>query len=137
MTGERLFCARSSLAAEGLGAEYCKVLEFVPAENRFLVRAGVGWDHSSPPPERLRWKMEHLDPAGENDWAALAMKVIGQRFLGLGGSNFARVFLETLFAPHSPRCCVAYQRRFSEGHKRLIRIHNAQERTCAQSSLSN
>ena len=25
-------------------AEFCKVLEHIPAENRFLVRAGVGWD---------------------------------------------------------------------------------------------
>ena len=32
------------LTAEGLGAEYCKVLEFIPDENRLLVRAGVGWD---------------------------------------------------------------------------------------------
>ena len=24
-------------------AEFCKVLEYIPAENRFLVRAGVGW----------------------------------------------------------------------------------------------
>src|SRR3954469_7264686 len=31
------------MAAEGLRAEYCKVLEFIPAENRLLVRAGVGW----------------------------------------------------------------------------------------------
>jgi len=31
------------LAAEGLGAEFCKVLEYLPAENRLLVRAGVGW----------------------------------------------------------------------------------------------
>jgi two-component sensor histidine kinase len=31
------------LVAEGLEAEYCKVLEYLPAENRFLVRAGVGW----------------------------------------------------------------------------------------------
>jgi two-component sensor histidine kinase len=31
------------MTAEGLGAEYCKVLEFIPAENRLLVRAGVGW----------------------------------------------------------------------------------------------
>ena len=29
--------------AEGLGAEYCKVMEYIPAENRLLVRAGVGW----------------------------------------------------------------------------------------------
>ena len=32
------------LAAEGLDAELCKILEFHPAENRFLLRAGLGWD---------------------------------------------------------------------------------------------
>ena len=32
------------ITAEGLSAEYCKVLEYIPAENRLLVRAGVGWD---------------------------------------------------------------------------------------------
>jgi two-component sensor histidine kinase len=32
------------LTAEGLRTEFCKVLEYVPAENRLLVRAGVGWD---------------------------------------------------------------------------------------------
>ena len=32
------------MTAEGLGAEYCKVLEYIPAEKRLLVRAGVGWD---------------------------------------------------------------------------------------------
>ena len=32
------------MTAEGLDAEYCKVLEYIPAENRLLVRAGVGWD---------------------------------------------------------------------------------------------
>jgi two-component sensor histidine kinase len=31
------------LVAEGLPAEFCKVLEFKPAENSFTVRAGVGW----------------------------------------------------------------------------------------------
>ena len=31
------------LTAEGLGTQFCKVLEYVPGENRFLVRAGVGW----------------------------------------------------------------------------------------------
>ena len=31
------------LTAEGLRAEFCKVLEHIPSENRFLVRAGVGW----------------------------------------------------------------------------------------------
>jgi two-component sensor histidine kinase len=32
------------VTAEGLGAEYCKVLEYIPGENRLLVRAGVGWE---------------------------------------------------------------------------------------------
>ena len=32
------------LAAEGLNAEFSKVLEYMPAESRFLVRAGVGWE---------------------------------------------------------------------------------------------
>src|SRR5215831_15942410 len=31
------------VTAEGLGAEYCKVMEYIPAENRLLVRAGIGW----------------------------------------------------------------------------------------------
>jgi GAF domain-containing protein len=32
------------MTAEGLGATYCKVMEYTSAENRLLVRAGVGWD---------------------------------------------------------------------------------------------
>ena len=32
------------MTAEGLGAEYCKVLEYIAAENRFSVGAGVGWN---------------------------------------------------------------------------------------------
>src|SRR5262245_37939128 len=31
------------VTAEGLGAEYCKVMEYIPNENRLLVRAGIGW----------------------------------------------------------------------------------------------
>ena len=31
------------MTAEGLSAEYCKVMEYLPADNRLLVRAGVGW----------------------------------------------------------------------------------------------
>ena len=31
------------MAAEGLRSELSKVLEYLPTENRFLVRAGVGW----------------------------------------------------------------------------------------------
>src|SRR5512141_526486 len=32
------------LTAEGMEAEYCKVLEYIPTENRLLVRAGIGWN---------------------------------------------------------------------------------------------
>jgi two-component sensor histidine kinase len=32
------------LTAEGLQAEFCKTLEYLPQENRLLVSAGVGWD---------------------------------------------------------------------------------------------
>jgi two-component sensor histidine kinase len=32
------------LTAEGLGAEFCKVLEYQPHDHRLLVRAGIGWD---------------------------------------------------------------------------------------------
>jgi two-component sensor histidine kinase len=31
------------LTAEGMQAEFCKVLEHIPSERHFLVRAGVGW----------------------------------------------------------------------------------------------
>jgi two-component sensor histidine kinase len=31
------------LTAEGMEAEFCKVLEYIPATNRLLVRAGIGW----------------------------------------------------------------------------------------------
>ena len=31
------------LTAEGMNAEFCKVLEYIPGENRLLVRSGVGW----------------------------------------------------------------------------------------------
>src|SRR5579864_415867 len=31
------------MTAEGLGAEYCKIMEYIPAEKRLLVRAGIGW----------------------------------------------------------------------------------------------
>jgi two-component sensor histidine kinase len=32
------------LAAEGLEAEFCKILEYLPSDKRLLMRAGVGWD---------------------------------------------------------------------------------------------
>lgn len=39
-----LLTEASRLTAQGLRADFCKVLEFLPSENRFLVRAGVGWE---------------------------------------------------------------------------------------------
>src|SRR5258708_39623587 len=39
-----LIDAAASMAAAGLDAEFSKVLEFIPGENRLLVRAGVGWE---------------------------------------------------------------------------------------------
>jgi two-component sensor histidine kinase len=38
-----LLTETARLTAEGLQAEFCKVLEHIPSENRFLIRAGVGW----------------------------------------------------------------------------------------------
>ncbi|MGA7323218.1 MAG: histidine kinase dimerization/phosphoacceptor domain -containing protein [Rhodomicrobium sp.] len=34
------------IAAEGLQAELCKILEYVPSQNCLLLRAGVGWEPS-------------------------------------------------------------------------------------------
>src|SRR5262249_33149356 len=31
------------LVAEGMCAEFCKVMEYLPPENRFIVRSGIGW----------------------------------------------------------------------------------------------
>ena len=41
---EQLLADTARLTAEGLRTEFCKVLEYIPAENRFLARAGVGWE---------------------------------------------------------------------------------------------
>lgn len=38
-----LLDATVRLAAEGLEAKFCKILEYLPQEGRLLVRAGVGW----------------------------------------------------------------------------------------------
>jgi two-component sensor histidine kinase len=40
---DELLEGTARLTAEGLRVEFCKVLEHFPSENRFLVRAGVGW----------------------------------------------------------------------------------------------
>ena len=42
-TVETLFDETARLAADGLDAEFSKVLEYLPEENRLLVRAGTGW----------------------------------------------------------------------------------------------
>ncbi len=34
----------AQLTADALEADYCKVMQHVPSENRLLVVAGVGWD---------------------------------------------------------------------------------------------
>jgi two-component sensor histidine kinase len=41
---ERLLSETVRLTADGTEAEFCKILEHIPGENRFLVRAGGGWD---------------------------------------------------------------------------------------------
>ena len=40
---DELLSSTAQLTAEGLRAEFCKVLEHIPDRNCFLVRAGVGW----------------------------------------------------------------------------------------------
>ena len=39
----QLLTETAALTAEGLEAEFCKILEFRHEEGRFLVTAGVGW----------------------------------------------------------------------------------------------
>jgi two-component sensor histidine kinase/putative methionine-R-sulfoxide reductase with GAF domain len=39
-----LLDSAARMAAEGLDAEFCKILEYLTQENRLLLRAGVGWD---------------------------------------------------------------------------------------------
>jgi two-component sensor histidine kinase len=40
---DKLIDQTAILTAEGMEAEFCKVLEYLPGTNRLLVRAGVGW----------------------------------------------------------------------------------------------
>ena len=42
-TTEQLLQDTARLAAEGLQVQFSKLLEYIPGENRLLVRAGVGW----------------------------------------------------------------------------------------------
>jgi hypothetical protein len=41
---DRLLSQTARLTAEGMEAEFCEILEHISGENRFLVRAGVGWE---------------------------------------------------------------------------------------------
>jgi two-component sensor histidine kinase len=41
---DQLLHEAARLTAEGMHAEFCKVLEYIPEKGRFLVRAGVGWE---------------------------------------------------------------------------------------------
>jgi two-component sensor histidine kinase len=41
---DELLDSTARMAAQGLRADFSKVLEYIPADNRFLVRAGVGWE---------------------------------------------------------------------------------------------
>jgi two-component sensor histidine kinase len=41
---EELIAETARLAAEGLRAEFSKILEYIPSEGRLLVHAGVGWE---------------------------------------------------------------------------------------------
>lgn len=41
---DQLMGDTARLTAEGMQSEFCKVLEHIPTENCFRVRAGVGWD---------------------------------------------------------------------------------------------
>jgi two-component sensor histidine kinase len=41
---KELLARTVEFVAEGLQAEFCKVLEYMPHDNRLLLRAGVGWE---------------------------------------------------------------------------------------------
>jgi two-component sensor histidine kinase len=41
---DQLLTETVRLTAEGLRSEFCKVMEYIPGENRLLVKAGVGWN---------------------------------------------------------------------------------------------
>jgi two-component sensor histidine kinase len=41
---EQLLTETARLTADAMEAEFCKILEHIPDKNRFLVRAGVGWE---------------------------------------------------------------------------------------------
>ncbi len=46
-TLRQLLDETAKVTAEGIRVEFCKVLEYLPAESCFIVRAGVGWDEGT------------------------------------------------------------------------------------------
>ncbi|HWX49397.1 MAG TPA: histidine kinase dimerization/phosphoacceptor domain -containing protein [Roseomonas sp.] len=61
-TLQSLFDMAARLAARGLGSDFIKVLEYLPGENSFLVRAGVGWQPGTVGHARVGAEMD--SPAG-------------------------------------------------------------------------
>ncbi|MBO0733325.1 MAG: GAF domain-containing protein [Methylocapsa sp.] len=59
---EELLGETARLTAAGLGAEFCKVMEYLPGEKCFLVRTGVGWGNDIIGKARLGADLE--SPAG-------------------------------------------------------------------------
>src|ERR1044072_7489922 len=40
---DKLLAETARLTAQALRAEFCKARQYIPSENRLLVRAGIGW----------------------------------------------------------------------------------------------
>ena len=62
---DQLLTETANLTARGLGADYCKILEYVPSENCFLVRAGVGWKNSPKSNRKKIWRRCFRLPQGK------------------------------------------------------------------------
>ena len=58
---DQLLADTARLTAEGLRTEFCKVLEYIPTENRFRVRAGVGSRALWAPPASARISLHRPD----------------------------------------------------------------------------
>src|SRR3954451_4277537 len=84
----------AQVVAEGLRAEFAKVLEFMPAEGRFLVRAGVGWEPGVVGSAPVR--ADHPSPAG------YALRT-GQRVISTHIENEERFRTPELLIEHGIR----------------------------------